>query len=569
MGGALMDEDAFAVEARVEATHWWFRGRRQLVGGVVRDLGLDPQARILDVGTGAGTNLRMLRELGFDAVVGIEPSPGAVDHCRVKGLTGLHRGDIRTLPFRDESFDLVLATDVLEHVLEDDVAATELFRVLRPGGVAVITVPTFMALWGRADEVGHHVRRYRLPELAGAVRGAGFDLLRLHHFNYLLFVPIGLARWVFRRFGFGPGNENDVGPSAVNRLLNRVFDLDVRSAGAVRPPFGVSALAVARRPAKPAISPPTWLPDMLAAPGGGRLSGWESGRPVLEDGSRIPVTATGILCFAEGSLREESAAQREHYDRVAGQYAENLDYPHTRIYQSYLDDQILEALPEGNLGTVAELCAGRGEAFDLLADRVERGLAVDISRSMLEQGVGRRPAEEVALVEADATEVPVLSGTCDHVLILGGVHHVPDRVALLREAARLLKPGGTVVFREPVDDFLPWRLLRSVIYRLSPALDASTEAPIRRHETERHLDAAGLELVHWETRGFVGFCLLMNSDVLVVNRLLRFLPGIATVTRTWVCIDEWCLRRRLLRGRGLQAVGVAVRHGDGLPSGDR
>src|SRR5207249_9015212 len=127
------------------------------------------------------------------------------------------------------------------------------------------------------------------------------------------------------------------------------------------------------------------------------------------------------------------------------------------------------------------------------------------------------------------------------------------------EAARLLAPGGEVVFREPVDDFLPWRLLRRVIYRLSPALDADTEAPLRRAETERHLAAAGLELRRWETSGFLGFCLLMNSDVLVVNRLLRFLPDIERITRFWIAVDDWCTSRRTLQGRGLQVVGVAVK----------
>ena len=60
-------------------------------------------------------------------------------------------------------------------------------------------------------------------------------------------------------------------------------------------------------------------------------------------------------------------------------------------------------------------------------------------------------------------------------LMLGGVHHVPDRVALFGEIARILKPGGIFLWREPVSDFVLWRALRAVVYRLSPMLDDETE----------------------------------------------------------------------------------------------
>jgi SAM-dependent methyltransferase len=141
--------------------------------------------------------------------------------------------------------------------------------------------------------------------------------------------------------------------------------------------------------------------------------------------------------------------------------------------------------------------------------------------------------------------------------MLGGIHHVNDRAALFGEIARILKPGGRFYFREPVSDFMPWLALRAIIYRISPTLDHLTERPLRYEETAPYLTGAGLRLSSWRTYGFIGFCLLMNSDVLIFNRLFRFIPGIRGITRAFTRLDDWVTSRRNWTRRGLQVVGVA------------
>jgi SAM-dependent methyltransferase len=155
--------------------------------------------------------------------------------------------------------------------------------------------------------------------------------------------------------------------------------------------------------------------------------------------------------------------------------------------------------------------------------------------------------------------LPLADAVLDNVFVLGGIHHVNDRARMFAEARRVLKPGGRLYWREPLNDFFAWRWLRAAVYRLSPTLDHATEQPLRRVTTARHLDRAGLELAHWRTCGFVGFCVLMNSDVLVVNRLLRHVPGIGGIARMWAEADDWCVRLPGLRHAGLQVVGVARR----------
>jgi SAM-dependent methyltransferase len=84
------------------------------------------------------------------------------------------------LPFRDGSFDAVMALEVLEHLAEDEALLSEAARVLRPGGLAVISVPLHMALWSATDEACAHVRRYEPDELFDKLSRCGFRIERYH-----------------------------------------------------------------------------------------------------------------------------------------------------------------------------------------------------------------------------------------------------------------------------------------------------------------------------------------------------------------------------------------------------
>jgi SAM-dependent methyltransferase len=102
----------------------------------------------------------------------VETSEKAVETLSRAGGRSVRAGDGH-LPFRDRSFDAVLALEVLEHVEEDRRLMTEIARVLRPGGRAVISVPLHMARWSSTDVSCAHVRRYEPDELLGKLRDAG------------------------------------------------------------------------------------------------------------------------------------------------------------------------------------------------------------------------------------------------------------------------------------------------------------------------------------------------------------------------------------------------------------
>jgi ubiquinone/menaquinone biosynthesis C-methylase UbiE len=298
--------------------------------------------------------------------------------------------------------------------------------------------------------------------------------------------------------------------------------------------------------------------DLLRCPASGRHLQLRDRALSSSDGAQAyPIDDAGIPLFAATPESADAQVQQSHYDRIAEAYVTNLAYPHTREYTAYLDQALLKQLPAAGLGDVAEICCGRGEAMELVAGRFKRAVGVDISLNMLHAARSDHHAPDFAFIQGDATRLPLADAAFDSVFMLGGIHHVNDRAALFREVGRILKPGGRFYFREPVSDFWPWLMLRAVIYRISPTLDHLTERPLRYEETAPYLDGAGLRLVSWKTYGFIGFCLLMNSDVLVFNRLFRFIPCIRGITRAFARFDDWITSRRNWTRRGLQVVGVA------------
>ena len=313
---------------------------------------------------------------------------------------------------------------------------------------------------------------------------------------------------------------------------------------------------------------PAELIALLRCPVTGGALLQRDGALFTADGAhRYAIAENGVPLFAEAQCTADARAQQAHYDMIAGAYVANLTYPHTEEYMAYLDRALLAVVDPAELGTVAEICCGHGEAFDLLGGRIGAGVGVDVSLSMLDEAVRRHPGRRFTFVQGDATMLPLADAAVDAVFMLGGVHHVNDRRRLFAEVHRILKPGGRFYFREPLSDFFLWRWIRAVVYRLSPILDNDRERPLLHRETVPLLSDAGLVCRAWRTHGFLGFCLFMNSDVLVFNRLFRFVPGIRGLTRLAARLDDWTLRLPGLAGAGLQVVGVAEKPVQAMAAG--
>jgi len=233
--------------AAMETSHWWFVGRRRILTDVLTTYAdLPTTCRILEVGCGTGGNLSMLSQFG--QVSAIEPNDEARQLASQKGDFEIRRGSLpQDIPFEPQTFDLISALDILEHIPEDSQSLLSLRNFLRPKGWLLITVPAFSFLWSAHDEDHHHKRRYNKTQLQRMVEEAGFSRVIVTYFNTLLFPLAASIRLIKKILGLNELNEQMVLPAPINDFLTRSFSSERHFIRNCPLPVGLSLLLLARR----------------------------------------------------------------------------------------------------------------------------------------------------------------------------------------------------------------------------------------------------------------------------------------------------------------------------------
>ncbi len=245
--------DAYVKQyASLERQHWWFRVRRQIILRSIKHTcpRKSIPLHILNVGAAGGASSEWLGDLGH--VVSLENDPFFISFLRENKIEVVE-GSADQLPFPDNSFDLVCAFDVLEHVKNDTTAMSEFLRVCKPGGTITVTVPALKMLWSYHDELNGHYRRYSKRSLQLVLdKFPGKTTMEIRFFNFLLFLPVLLARKIANlSSGQKISGQSDFTyyktSSFFNKVLEKIFGLELKLPRFLKFPFGVSLVAVMKK----------------------------------------------------------------------------------------------------------------------------------------------------------------------------------------------------------------------------------------------------------------------------------------------------------------------------------
>lgn len=241
----------------LERNHWWFKARLHILEQILvaqKLVSNTTQPKVLNAGAATGATSVMLKK--HAEVVSLEYDK---DCAKFLAEEVLHEEvvneSLTELPFSENSFDLVCAFDVVEHIDDDYLALSEIHRVLHKDGFVYITVPAFQFLWSKHDVINHHFRRYTRKTLEDLLTKNGFEIQYSSYFNSILFLPIFLVRMLFKLLPNGGGKQstgsdfekfNSDGLS--NTLLYKIFKSETSFLTKKRKfPFGVSAVIIGKK----------------------------------------------------------------------------------------------------------------------------------------------------------------------------------------------------------------------------------------------------------------------------------------------------------------------------------
>jgi 2-polyprenyl-3-methyl-5-hydroxy-6-metoxy-1,4-benzoquinol methylase len=245
-----MDATLYDELHRVEQTHWWFRARRHIVWALVQryvEGTASRRLRVCELGCGTGGNLVSIADQ--HEIVGVECSPQALEYARRSLGNRVRFGSLpHEIDLPSQSFDVVLMTDVLEHIENDSASAVAALGLVRPGGIVVATVPAYQWLFSPRDAHHHHYRRYAKNQFRGLWNATGAHIELLSHYNTALF-PVAAAVRLFSKVVSQRSKPGDLSipPRTINEQLARLMKCEANLLGRVPMPFGLSLVAVVRK----------------------------------------------------------------------------------------------------------------------------------------------------------------------------------------------------------------------------------------------------------------------------------------------------------------------------------
>jgi ubiquinone/menaquinone biosynthesis C-methylase UbiE len=246
-----MNAREYEIMYQVEDEHWWYVGMRRLVLSTLTRLhraqGCPPWL-ILDAGCGTGAIAARLKQFG--RVVAVDLSNLALHFSHRRGLGGyLSQGSVTAVPAATNTFDSIISLDVLCSVPDDNQALAEFYRVLKPGGLALLNLPALEWLRGQHDLAVNILHRYAPQKLQAQLSQHGFVIERISFANSLLLPVVAPYRLATNWLPVTNQPKSDVYPvpKLLNAVLGWVMGLEAGLIPRVSLPLGMSLFVVARK----------------------------------------------------------------------------------------------------------------------------------------------------------------------------------------------------------------------------------------------------------------------------------------------------------------------------------
>jgi len=231
----------------VESENWWFVSRRRYLLDLLKNESKD--CKILDIGCSSGIFLNDLEQLGFkkENLFGIDISEKAIANCKKNGIQNAFVMDAQKISLT-EKFDIIVASDCLEHLRDDSEAIKNWSALLKKGGTLCVFVPAFQSLWSSHDEVNMHFRRYTNTELRDKLINERFTIVKSSYWNFFLFVPLYLFRKIDAVLSPNKKKEGQIiDTKLANVILLKLLLVENRLLQYVNFPFGVSTFCIAKK----------------------------------------------------------------------------------------------------------------------------------------------------------------------------------------------------------------------------------------------------------------------------------------------------------------------------------
>jgi SAM-dependent methyltransferase len=234
---------------RQESYYWWHIGKRRLVRRLIEKYRTGEKLYVLELGCGTGKLLSELQESGL-RVLGLDFSQVSLSYCIRRDVKNLGRADFKyPLPIKEKSVDIVICLDVIEHEKNDLDFVREIHSILKPGGIAIFTVPAYQALWSYWDEALGHKRRYNGKSFRVLIDQTPLNILRIGYFNTFVFFPVVLWRSIKGLFVTAETSSSDFVefPKWINYLMIQLNRVEVKIIELGGLAFGLSLFSVAKR----------------------------------------------------------------------------------------------------------------------------------------------------------------------------------------------------------------------------------------------------------------------------------------------------------------------------------